>query len=377
MKIRQLIPIGTVAFALLLSCCINASSSYQLQKADLDAAAEKLGTALLTSQSLSSFLNAHARNATAKQEKTMTQRERRMSQRPLLITSGIENKTGENIDMFENAAARIVKILFDSHKVRVSANELKKLQPASADQAPSVQKRTVIRREPIPIPDLALRCIFLARKPASGQKSYEMVIYLTDTNTGNLIYTNAVEFPERPKKQTKDNSPDGICMFLSTNLIQNLFGSPDFESYCRNFAANSKKGMTGREMRDQRPVLMFSGIENQTGENVGIFDAATARILQVFTSSGKVRVSAVRGHGSHIDGSISDIWRLSSLERKSSRQRKRRAIPPANLSLSGVLLKKPSKQTGTVSYIMTLILTDNESGNAVWARRQELQLQKR
>lgn len=358
--------------------------------------AEKELSALLAAPEFNAYLSDYAAKAAAKSEmepaadREMSKWERRAARRPLLVFAGIDNRTPEN-SRFESAAARILDALSATGKVRVSCRIGRGVH-VSPDydrgvDAPAMNGKRNMRRTPIQVPDLLLYGSLTKRMSAPGVKSYYMGLYLADIGTGELIFANTVEIrsDNRPGKKGTDK-PDP-CMLMSERLLSNLFSSSDFSSYLHRYAKNAAAKLNGQKISAwdkraaQRPLLMFHGIENRTGEKFRDLRFVSDRIVETLFRSEMVGISASAGIGGHVmpDGYRSIVRDLSYdpyIRRSREFKKTKQKLRSYELALSGTLIKRQSAP-GKTSYLMTLTLIDNSTGEQVWTQTTGVRFDKK
>ncbi|MBO4647058.1 MAG: hypothetical protein J5806_02760 [Lentisphaeria bacterium] len=155
--------------------------------------------------------------------------------------------------------------------------------------------------------------------------------------------------------------------------------------YAKDAAEKLKKAeaegekITARERRTAlRPLLMLSDIENKTGEHIET-QLLSERLRELMFNSGKFRFTTyAAGNGQKIDSATADARDLA----KDKNIRKRSAMKKGkvnayDLSLSGTIIKQraSSGRAKEISYFFSLTLTDNETGEGVWAKTYELKRQ--
>ena len=137
--------------------------------------------------------------------------------------------------------------------------------------------------------------------------------------------------------------------------------------------------ISARERRTAlRPLLMLSEIANKTDEHI---DTAllTERRREILVKSGKVRFTTyAAGAGQHIDTATAGARDLAHDPNIKKRTRmKKNRVNAYDLSLGGTIIKQKaaSGRAREISYMFTLTLTDNDSGEGVWAKTIELKRQ--
>lgn len=223
--------------------------------------------------------------------------------------------------------------------------------------------------------------------------------YLTILGTAAIIiltagcgttseYVDATDTNAAVKNKNRMSSSDWII--ATEKLGADLLSSPQFGAFLRDYAedaaAKLKKAeaagekISARERRTaMRPLLMLSTIENKTDEHIET-QLLTERLRELLFNSGKVRFTTyAAGQGQHIDKATAGARDMAAYD-PNIKQRtgmKRGKVNAYDLSLSGTIIKQraASGRNREISYLFTLTLTDNDSGEGVWAKTFELKRQ--
>ena len=189
------------------------------------------------------------------------------------------------------------------------------------------------------------------------------------------------------KNNNRMSSSDWVI--ATEKLGNSLLTSAEFAAFLKDYADDAaeklKKAEAGgekisaRERRTaMRPLLMLSEIENRTDEHIET-QLLTERLRELLFNSGKVRFTTyAAGAGQHIDQATAqarDLARDPNIKRR-TRMRTGK-VNAYDLSLSGTIIKQraASGRAREISYMFTLTLTDNDSGEGVWAKTYELKRQ--
>ena len=200
-------------------------------------------------------------------------------------------------------------------------------------------------------------------------------------------YVDANDTTAAVKNKNSMSSSDWIV--ATEKLGSQLLASPEFAAFLRDYAEdaaeNLKKVQAGgekisaRERRTaMRPLLMLSTIENKTDEHIET-QLLTDRLRELLFKSGKVRFTTyAAGQGQQIDRATAQARDLAYDPNVKKRTRmKKGRVNAYDLSLSGTIIKQraASGRAREISYLFTLTLTDNDSGEGVWAQTYELKRQ--
>ena len=212
------------------------------------------------------------------------------------------------------------------------------------------------------------------------------MILLTGCGTTS-DYVDANDTTAAVKNRNWMSSSDWIV--ATEKLGNQLLASPEFAAFLRDYAEDAEKklqdaktggeNISARERRTAtRPLLMLSTIENKTDEHIET-QLLTDRLRELLFKSGKVRFTTyAAGQGQQIDGATAgarDLARDPNIKRR-TRMRQGR-VNAYDLSLGGTIIKQraASGRAREISYFFTLTLTDNDSGEGVWAQTYELKRQ--
>ncbi len=212
------------------------------------------------------------------------------------------------------------------------------------------------------------------------------MILLTGCGTTS-DYVDANDTTAAVKNKNRMSSSDWIV--ATEKLGNQLLASPEFAAFLRDYAEDAAENLkkaqaageqiSAREKRTaMRPLLMLSTIENKTDEHIET-QLLTDRLRELLFKSGKVRFTTyAAGQGQHIDRATAGARDLGNDPNIRRRTRMRQGqVNAYDLSLSGTIIKQSaaSGRTREISYLFTLTLTDNETGEGVWAQTYELKRQ--
>ncbi len=151
----------------------------------------------------------------------------------------------------------------------------------------------------------------------------------------------------------------------AATAVNNMFKSKVFSNYLRQYEANNT----------DMPLLMLGKIVNNTSQTVNM-PVLTERITEALMNAELVQVTtAAAGDGQLRDASSAEIRDLEYDENfDQSTVQKRGTLKAPNLSLSGAIIQQQATvgRTTEVTYFITLTLTDNRNGVAVWKGTQEI-----
>jgi len=215
--------LGAAAVAAILTAGCGTTSEYvdasdttvavknrnHMSSSDWVVATEKLGNDLLASAEFAAFLRDYAEDAAENLKKVeasgekVSARERRTATRPLLMLSGIDNKTGEHIET-QLLTERLRELLFNSGKVRFTtyaAGAGQHIDQASAQARdlsydPNVKRRTLMQRNKVNAYDLSLSGTIIKQRAAVGRAreiSYLFTLTLTDSSSGEGVWAKTFE----------------------------------------------------------------------------------------------------------------------------------------------------------------------------------------
>ena len=202
-------------------------------------------------------------------------------------------------------------------------------------------------------------------------------------------YVEATDTTVAVKNVDRMSSSDWVV--ITQEAGQALLNSPLFDEYLAAYkidaeqtildAAQAGKPLTPREkLNVRKPLLMLSTIQNNTSEHIDS-RLLTERLREILFNSGKVRfTSYAAGEGQSIDGATAAVRTLQHDPNvNQSTVAKKGKVNAYDLSLSGSIIKQ-SAQAGRdreISYTFSLILTDNVTGEGVWAYTREIKRQNR
>ncbi|MBQ4106587.1 MAG: hypothetical protein IJC73_03300 [Lentisphaeria bacterium] len=202
-------------------------------------------------------------------------------------------------------------------------------------------------------------------------------------------YVEATDTTVAVKNVDRMSSSDWVV--ITQEAGQALLNSPLFDEYLAAYkidaeqtildAAQAGKPLTTREkLNVRKPLLMLSTIQNNTSEHIDS-RLLTERLREILFNSGKVRfTSYAAGEGQSIDGATAAVRTLQHDPNvNQSTVAKKGKVNAYDLSLSGSIIKQ-SAQAGRdreISYTFSLILTDNVTGEGVWAYTREIKRQNR
>ena len=214
----------------------------------------------------------------------------------------------------------------------------------------------------------------------------EAMIQLTGCGTTS-DYVDANDTTAAVKNKNRMSSSDWIV--ATEKLGNQLLASPEFAAFLKDYAEDAAENLkkaqasgeeiSAREKRTaMRPLLMLSTIENKTDEHIET-QLLTDRLRELLFKSGKVRFTTyAAGQGQQIDRATAQARDLAYDPNVKKRTRmKKGRVNAYDLSLGGTIIKQnaASGRAREISYLFTLTLTDNDSGEGVWAQTYELKRQ--
>lgn len=174
---------------------------------------------------------------------------------------------------------------------------------------------------------------------------------------------------------------------VATNAAaQSLLTSPLFQEFLTEYAnqarirwaadsANQGKVMPARLAR---PVLMLNYIQNNTGEHIDT-KLLTERLREILFNSGRVRFTTYVAGTEQIADTATGYAREMASDPNVNQQtvKKQGKVNAYDLSLNGVIIKQSARARGAqeVSFTFSLTLTDNDTGEGVWAYTKEVKRQ--
>ena len=200
-------------------------------------------------------------------------------------------------------------------------------------------------------------------------------------------YVDANDTTAAVKNRNHLSSSDWII--ATEKLGNSLLTSSEFAAFLKDYAEDAAEKLqkakadgvkiSAREKRTaQRPLLMLSEIENRTDEHIET-QLLTERLRELLFNSGKVRFTTyAAGRGQHIDQASAqarDLAHDPNVNQRTSMKKGR--VRAYDLSLSGTIIKQRAAagREREISYLFTLTLTDNDTGEGVWAKTYELKRQ--
>ena len=152
----------------------------------------------------------------------------------------------------------------------------------------------------------------------------------------------------------------------------------DAEAWLREAEANGESFSTRERMNIGRPLLMLSTIQNNTSEHIDS-RLMTERLREVLFNSGKVRFTTfAAGSGQSVDSATADARELANDPNvRASTLRQRGTVNAYDLSLGGTIIRQTATagRANEISYMFSLTLTDNNTGEGVWAYTKEIKRQ--
>ena len=201
-------------------------------------------------------------------------------------------------------------------------------------------------------------------------------------------YVDANDTTTAVKNKNRMSSSDWIV--ATEKLGNKLLASPEFAAFLQDYAKDAEdklnkaqaagEKITAREKRTAlRPLLMLSTIENKTDEHIET-QLLTERLRELLFKSGKVRFTTyAAGAGQHVDQATAQARDLGYNDPniKKRTRMKQGKVNAYDLSLSGTIIKQTAQsgRAREMSFLFTLTLTDNETGEGVWAQTYELKRQ--
>ena len=212
-------------------------------------------------------------------------------------------------------------------------------------------------------------------------------LFLTGCGTTS-DYVDANDTTAAVKNKNRMSSSDWIV--ATEKLGNDLLVSAEFAAFLRDYAQDAAEKMkkaeaegeqiSARERRTaSRPLLMLSEIENRTDEHIET-PLLTERLRELLFNSGKVRFTTyAAGRGQHVDQATAQARDMGTADKNIKRRNrlKKNQVNAYDLSLSGIIIKQKAEagRAREISYLFTLTLTDNETGEGVWAKTFELKRQ--
>ena len=202
-------------------------------------------------------------------------------------------------------------------------------------------------------------------------------------------YVEATDTTIAVKNVDRMSSSDWVV--ITQEAGKALLNAPLFDEYLTAYkidaeqtiqeAEKAGKPLSTREkLNVRKPLLMLSTIQNNTSEHIDS-RLLTERLREILFNSGKVRfTSYAAGEGQSLDAATAAVRTLQNDPNiNQSTVAKKGKVNAYDLSLSGTIIKQ-SAQDGRdreISYTFSLILTDNVTGEGVWAYTREIKRQNR
>lgn len=166
-----------------------------------------------------------------------------------------------------------------------------------------------------------------------------------------------------------------------------MLTSRPFAEFLQDYSADTYKryteaalaAMSSSERRNiVKPLLMLSTIRNNTGEHIDT-TLLTNRLRETLFNSGKVRFTTyAAGAGQDIDPATGQARTLANDPNvKASTVPAKGKVNAYDLSLAGSIVKQSARdgRMNEVSYMFSLTLTDNVTGEGVWTYTKEIKRQ--
>lgn len=151
----------------------------------------------------------------------------------------------------------------------------------------------------------------------------------------------------------------------AAEAIDNMLASRQFARYVNNYEKEN----------DDVPLLMLGKITNKTTQLIDM-PVLTETIAEALMNADMVQVTtAAAGEGQLLDASSAQIRDLEYDENfDTSTVQKRGTLKAPNLSLSGAIIEQEAREGRTTEmvYFISLTLTDNRTGVAVWKGNQQI-----
>ena len=200
-------------------------------------------------------------------------------------------------------------------------------------------------------------------------------------------YVDASDTTVAVKNANRMSSSDWVV--ITEQAGRALLTSPQFDEYLAAYRIDAEKALQEAEqsgtavsarerLNALKPLLMLSTIQNNTAEHIDS-RLLTERLREVLFNSGKVRFTTyAAGEGQTIDpatGAVRQLQYDPNVNQRTVAQKGK--VNAYDLSLSGAIIKQTasSGRDRELSYTFTLTLTDNVTGEGVWAYTREIKRQ--
>lgn len=210
------------------------------------------------------------------------------------------------------------------------------------------------------------------------------VLILTSAGCGTKShYVDATDTTQAVLNSDRMSSADWLK--ITEEAARNLLSSPQFDDFLHDYSIAAKRKYM-QENPDEteiprnvtRPLLMLSTLRNNTGEHIDT-KLLTTRLQEVLFNSGKVRFTTyAAGTGQDIDEATAgarDLLKDPNVDKSTVPQKGE--VIAYNLSLGGVIIKQTasSGRDREISYMFSLTLTNNNTGEGVWTFTKEIKRQ--
>ncbi len=200
-------------------------------------------------------------------------------------------------------------------------------------------------------------------------------------------YVDATDTTIAVKNKDRMSSSDWVV--ITQEAGQALLNSPLFEEYLAAYKidaaeqlkaaeAAGEKISTREKLTAMKPLLMLSTIQNNTSEHIDS-KLLTERLRELLFNSGKVRFTTyAAGQGQSIDEASAAGRQLQHDPNVKKRTvLKKNAVNAYDLSLAGTIIRQTARdgRANELSYTFSLTLTDNTTGEGVWAYTKEIKRQ--
>lgn len=200
-------------------------------------------------------------------------------------------------------------------------------------------------------------------------------------------YVDATDTTIAVKNKNRMSSSDWVV--ITQDAGNALLSSPLFEEYLQAYKIDAEAAMkeaeaagekltTREKISAMKPLLMLSGIQNNTSEHIDS-KLLTERLREILFNSGKVRFTTyAAGEGQSIDAATAQARELSKDPNVKKRTAmKKNSVHAYDLSLGGVIIKQTAQsgRENEMSYTFSLTLTDSNTGEGVWTYTKEIKRQ--
>ena len=200
-------------------------------------------------------------------------------------------------------------------------------------------------------------------------------------------YVDATDTTIAVKNKTRMSSSDWVL--ITQDAGNALLSSPLFEEYLTAYKIDAEAAMkeaeaggekltTREKISAMKPLLMLSGIQNNTSEHIDS-KLLTERLREILFNSGKVRFTTyAAGEGQSIDAATAqarDLAKDPNIKKRTAM--KKGTVNAYDLSLGGVIIKQTAQdgRNNEMSYTFSLTLTDSSTGEGVWTYTKEIKRQ--